>query len=149
MLADPSPVEKEILGAIPYRANETVLHTDESVLPRRPLARASWNYHLPEEEPDRATVTYDMTRLQSLPSADTFCVTLNETDRIDPSRVLRSFRYEHPVFAAGRAAAQERHAELIRANRTSYCGAWWGYGFHEDGVRSALDVCRAFGEELP
>ena len=98
--------------------------------------------------PDAATVTYDMNILQSLRSRHTYCVTLNEEEHLDPERVLGRFEYHHPVYTSGRAAAQRRHAELIDADRTSFCGAYWGYGFHEDGVRSALAVARAFGRTL-
>jgi predicted NAD/FAD-binding protein len=126
-----------------------VLHTDTSVLPRRRRAWASWNYHVRADAPERATVTYDMNILQGLDAPETFCVTLNETDAIDPAKVLGTYRYHHPVFGPRRATAQRRHAELIRNRHTSYCGAWWGYGFHEDGVQSALRVGEAFGRGLP
>jgi predicted NAD/FAD-binding protein len=148
MLADPSETERELLGAFPYQPNEAVLHTDTSVLPRRPRARASWNYRLPVDNPDQATVTYDMNRLMSLDTDDRFLVTLNDASAIDPLRVLRTFQYSHPVYVAGRAQAQRRHHELIGVNRTSFCGAYWGYGFHEDGVRSALRVAAVFGKAL-
>jgi predicted NAD/FAD-binding protein len=148
MLADPSDVEREVLDAFPYQRNAAVLHTDTSLLPRRTRAWASWNYHIPRGAPDDATITYNMNILQSLRAANVFCVTLNETDAIDPARMLAQFSYEHPVYTTRRAEAQRRHTELIDTNRTSFCGAYWGYGFHEDGVNSALAVCRAFGEEL-
>lgn len=148
MLDDPTPVETEILAAFPYQSNRTVLHTDASVLPRTKRAWASWNYHIQPERPGHATVTYNMNILQSLPARSTYCVTLNGDEGIDGRRVLGRYDYSHPVFRAGRTLAQRRHAELIQANRTSYCGAYWGYGFHEDGVKSALAVCRSFGEAL-
>ena len=103
---------------------------------------------LPADRPDQATVTYDMNRLMNLESDHRFLVTLNDSTAIDPARVLRTFSYHHPVYVAGRAQAQRRHEELIGVNRTSYCGAYWGYGFHEDGVRSALHVASAFGRTL-
>ena len=148
ILADPSETERELLGAFPYQANEAILHTDPSVLPRRRPAWASWNYHLPADRPDRATVTYHMNQLQSLDSKHEFMVTLNDAEGIDPDRIIQKILYHHPVFTAGRTAAQARHVELIDTNRTSYCGAYWGYGFHEDGVRSALRVASVFGRTL-
>jgi predicted NAD/FAD-binding protein len=149
MLADPSAREREILGAFRYQANDVVLHTDESLLPRRRRAWACWNYHVRRPDDPAATVTYNMNLLQGLQAASTYCVTLNETETVAPERALYRTTYEHPVFTAGRSAAQARHAELTRRDRTSYCGAYWGYGFHEDGVRSALAVASAFGERLP
>jgi predicted NAD/FAD-binding protein len=148
MLADPSPTEREILGAIPYQDNEAVLHTDASLLPRRKLAWAAWNYHLLPNQPDRAVVTYHMNRLQNLSAPHEFCVTLNHTDAIDPAKVLRRITYHHPVYSPEAVAAQRRHGEVNGVNRTSYCGAYWGFGFHEDGVKSALAVCRPFGKDL-
>ena len=142
--ADATSVEREVLSAFPYEANFAVLHTDESVLPRRPRVRASWNYHIPAQSSDHATVTYNLNQLQHIRSKNTFCVTLNDGGVIDRQRVLATFRYSHPVFTVERALAQRRHSELIRSNRTSFCGAYWGNGFHEDGVNSALSVCRMF-----
>ncbi|HSA65237.1 MAG TPA: FAD-dependent oxidoreductase [Nitrospira sp.] len=148
MLADPSPVEKGILSAIPYQDNEAVLHTDPSLLPRCRLAWAAWNYHLLPVQPDRAVVTYHMNRLQRLVAPQEFCVTLNHTEAIAPEKILRRIRYQHPVYSRETVAAQRRHAEISGVNRTSYCGAYWGFGFHEDGVNSALAVCRPFGKDL-
>lgn len=148
MLADPSPKEKEILGVMRYQDNEAVLHTDASVLPRRKLAWAAWNYHLLPVQPDRAVVTYHMNRLQGIAAPCEFCVTLNHTQAIDPARILRRISYHHPVYSPESVAAQRRHCEISGLNRTSYCGAYWGYGFHEDGVKSALAVCRPFGKDL-
>jgi predicted NAD/FAD-binding protein len=148
MLADPSPTEREILGAIPYHDNEAVLHTDASLLPRRKLAWAAWNYHLLPNQPDRAVVTYHMNRLQGLTASHEFCVTLNHTQAIDPRKIIRRITYHHPVYSPAAVAAQKRHGEISGVNRTSYCGAYWGFGFHEDGVKSALAVCRPFGKDL-
>lgn len=148
MLADPSPMEKEILGTIQYQENEAVLHTDASLLPRRKRAWAAWNYHLLPNQPDRAVLTYHMNRLQSLTAPHEFCVTLNHTGAIDPSKILRRIIYHHPVYSLASVAAQQRHGDISGVNRTSYCGAYWGYGFHEDGVKSALAVCRPFGKDL-
>jgi len=146
--ADSSPQERTLLQAFPYQANAAVLHTDPSVLPKRRKAWASWNYHVPEHDRDSVSVTYNMNILQSLRSSSVFNVTLNETDSIAPERVLGRYSYEHPVFTSSRSAAQQRHGEVIRNNRTSFCGAYWGYGFHEDGVRTALAVGAAYGEVL-
>lgn len=145
MLADPSTVEAELLSEFPYNKNVAVLHADESVLPKRRRAWASWNYHIGTDESRAATVTYCMNILQHIDSEHTFSVTLNEEDAIDAEKILGRFRYSHPVYTTTRGSAQARHSELIRGNRTSFCGAYWGNGFHEDGVVSALAVCRAFG----
>lgn len=142
LLGDASPVEREVLGAFPYERNVAVLHTDERMLPSRRRAWSSWNYRLSPEDRPRATITYCMNILQHIRSRHTFCVSLNCEDEIDPARVLGRFDYAHPVFTTRRDAAQARHDELIDVNRTSYCGAYWGNGFHEDGVASALAVCR-------
>lgn len=144
LLADPTPAEREVLGAIPYQANETVLHTDVSLLPRRRAAWASWNYHVPRAPLGKVAVTYCMNILQGIADArETYCVTLNRADAIDPARVLRRFVYHHPVFTPAGVAAQARHGEVSGvARRTHYCGAYWGFGFHEDGVVSGLRVAR-------
>ncbi|MEQ1792702.1 MAG: FAD-dependent oxidoreductase [Nitrospira sp.] len=147
-LADPSTTEREILGAIPYQDNEAVLHTDTSLLPRRKLAWAAWNYHLLRNQPDRVVVTYHMNRLQGLTAPHEFCVTLNHTQAIDPRKIIRRITYHHPVYSPAAVAAQKRHGDISGVNRTSYCGAYWGFGFHEDGVKSALAVCRPFGKDL-
>jgi predicted NAD/FAD-binding protein len=141
--ADATATEHAILGAIPYQANEAVLHTDERLLPRRRRAWSSWNYHLMAEPPDRTTVTYHMNQLQALEADREFCVTLNRSEAIAPERVIRIIAYEHPVFTAAGVAAQQRHHEISGVNRTHYCGAYWGWGFHEDGVVSALRACAA------
>ncbi len=148
LLSDPSPAEREILGAIPYQPNEAVLHTDTRMLPRRRRAWASWNYHLLADQHGRAAVTYHMNRLQSLRSRRQFCVTLNRTASIDPRSVIATIAYAHPVFTAAGVAAQQRVGEISGVNRTHFCGAYWGWGFHEDGVRSAVRVSRSFGASL-
>jgi predicted NAD/FAD-binding protein len=142
LLADPTDAERKVLGAIPYQANEAVLHTDTSVMPNRRAAWASWNYHLTNSSPP--TVTYWMNRLQSLDAPQDYLVTLNLTDRIDPAKVIRTIAYAHPVYTREGQAAQRRHADVSGVNRTHYCGAYWDWGFHEDGVQSALRVARAF-----
>ncbi len=145
LLADPSDRERELLGVIPYLSNEAVLHTDRSLLPRRRRAWASWNYHLDEGVTGRCTVTYHMNRLQSLRADREFCVTLNRTAAIDPERIIRTIQYAHPVYTPAGVAAQSRHHEISGPNRTHYCGAYWGCGFHEDGAKSALRVVREIG----
>lgn len=145
MLTDATVVEREVLAEFPYSTNVAVLHTDTRVLPSNPRAWASWNYHVRADRPDQSTLTYHMNMLQGIDAPAQFLVTLNEEDVIDPARVLGKFDYEHPIFTTRRAAAQRRHGELIRQQRLSYCGAYWGNGFHEDGVVSALAVCERFG----
>jgi predicted NAD/FAD-binding protein len=149
MLADPSPREREVLGAFPYQANEAVLHTDTSLLPRRRAAWASWNYHLCEEPAGRTTLTYDMSRLQSLPARKRYLVTLNRTEAIDPDKIIRVIDYAHPVYTVAGMAAQRRWAEISGADRIHYCGAYWRWGFHEDGAWSGLRVSEMLGGRGP
>jgi predicted NAD/FAD-binding protein len=140
---DATPCEREVLSSFPYERSRAVLHTDAGLLPRRRAAWASWNYRLRDGRTDRpASVTYDLNILQNLRTPTTYCVTLND-DRIDPSRRIAEFDFEHPVFSPSRRAAQARHGELLNFRRTSYCGAYWGNGFHEDGVASAVRVADA------
>lgn len=148
MLDQPTQTEQSILGAFPYQKNRTVLHTDTSVMPQRKRAWGSWNYHIRRDNPDAVAVTYCMNMLQSLDAKEHYFVTLNETDRIDPSKIIRDLTYHHPIFTQERSQAQSRHSELIGPNRTSFCGAYWGYGFHEDGVRSGVRVGEHFGCSL-
>jgi len=137
LLADATALEHEVLGAFAYQANEAVLHTDRRLLPRRRRAWASWNYHLLDEPSGPAKVTYHMNRLQSLRADREFCVTLNRTAAIDPASIIRTIGYAHPIYTTLGHAAQRRHDEVSGRNRTHYCGAYWGWGFHEDGVESA------------
>ncbi len=148
MLGDATDREHELLGAIAYQPNEAVLHTDTALLPRRRRAWASWNYHLIEPPGSRSTVTYHMNRLQSLQAEREFCVTLNHSDAIDPAQVIRKIAYAHPVFNADAIKAQGRYDEIGAVNRTHFCGAYWGWGFHEDGVVSAQRVAEHFGARL-
>ncbi|MBV9917174.1 MAG: FAD-dependent oxidoreductase [Solirubrobacterales bacterium] len=148
LLADACPAEHEILSAIPYQRNEAVLHTDVTMLPRRRRAWASWNYHLLEEPSSRATVTYHMNRLQSLHAERDFCVTLNRTAEIAPEHVIRTIAYAHPVYTPAGIRAQARVREISGQNRTHFCGAYWGWGFHEDGAASGLRVAERFGAKL-
>jgi predicted NAD/FAD-binding protein len=145
MLEDPSPDERELLSAFPYERNEAVLHTDVSVLPRSRRAWASWNYYIPATERDRVSVTYRMNLLQSIDADAELCVTLNPVEEIDPERVLDRTTFHHPVYGARSPDAQAAHERVVRRNRTSFCGAYWGFGFHEDGTRSALAVAHAYG----
>ena len=138
----------EILGALPYQRNEAVLHTDERLLPASPKARAAWNYVVPRDPQDTVSVTYDMNVLQGLDAPVTFCVTLNPSQEIDPGKVIERMTYDHPIFTAEGIAAQARRDEIDGQRHTHFCGAYWGNGFHEDGVQSALAVCRRFGAEL-
>ena len=147
LLSDPSPAERAVLGAIRYQPNRATLHTDVSLLPANRRAWASWNYHRTPDDPTGATLTYRLRSLQGIASRDELLVTLNRDDVIDPSTVLRTFDYAHPVYDVAAIAAQGRHEELNGVNRTWYAGAYWGYGFHEDGVQSARVVCRRLADE--
>ena len=148
MLADPSDAERDILGAIGYADNDVVLHTDTRLLPKRKLAWASWNYRLGQAVDRPAAVTYNMNILQGIDSDTTFCVSLNQTEAIDPTQILARFTYAHPQFSLAASAAQARWQELLGEQHTYYCGAYWANGFHEDGVVSALRVTSALGESL-
>jgi len=141
MLADADEAEREVLGAIPYQRNEACLHTDTSLLPRRRAAWSSWNFHLPESPVGRTTVTYWMNNLQQLRADRELLVTLNRDEAIDPAKVIRRISYDHPVYTPEGLRAQARHEQISGVRRTHYCGAYWGWGFHEDGVRSAQRVC--------
>ncbi len=146
LLDDPDPIEREVLGAIPYQQNEAVLHTDTRLMPRRRRAWAAWNYHVPRDTCASVAVTYNMNILQSLPVPEQYLVTLNHGDRIRGDSVIRRIRYDHPVFTRESVAAQSRHAEINAGGRTYFCGAYWRNGFHEDGVVSAIDAVRHFEE---
>ncbi len=145
MLESPSETERAVLGGIPYRSNDVVLHTDRSLLPRREAAWAAWNYHAPADTGAPVTVTYLMNTLQCLDAPEPVCVTLNTTDAIDPGRIIGRYQYDHPSYGAGTFESQRRWAEISGVDRIHYCGAYWGYGFHEDGVRSASRVCERIG----
>ena len=147
MLEQPSPAEREVLEALPYARNEAILHTDASILPRRPLARAAWNYHLLHDPQEPVALTYDMNVLQSLDAPERFLVTLNHRDAIDERTILDTFQYEHPVYLPKGVAAQKRHREVNGAQRTYFCGAYWRCGFHEDGVVSAQTALAHFAAD--
>ncbi len=145
LLAEPTSLEREVLTALPYQENTAVLHTDESLLPRRRLAWASWNYHNLNQPHHQVAVTYWMNNLQSLKTQTNYCVTLNHTSAIKPEKIIREIQYHHPVFTQAGVAAQARHQELNGQNRTWYCGAYWRNGFHEDGVWSAWQMLQHMG----
>ncbi len=149
MLSDASPAERAILGAIGYQRNETVLHVDSSLLPRCRRAWASWNYCIPPQQACPVVLTYNLNRLQGHSSPDPICVTLNATLAIAPDKILRQIEYHHPVYSREALAAQKRFEEINGRNRTYFCGAYWGHGFHEDGVNSALAVGKCFGITMP
>jgi len=145
LLADPSVSEREVLGAIPYQSNEVVLHTDATLLPRNRKAWAAWNAHVPRDPGEACTVSYCMNLLQGIESAQPLVVSLNRTAAIEPARILRRLHYRHPVYTRAAVAAQARRAELQGQRHTWFAGAYWGWGFHEDGMRSAVDVAQALG----
>jgi predicted NAD/FAD-binding protein len=147
LLKDPTDVEREVLGAIRYQSNEAVLHTDQSLMPRRKLAWAAWNYHLPEDPTRHVAVTYNMNILQELASEKQYLVTLNSDRDIDANKVIRRVQYEHPIYSRESVAAQRRQAE-VNSDRTFFCGAYWRNGFHEDGVVSAINAITHFEARL-
>ncbi|MET7769636.1 FAD-dependent oxidoreductase [Nocardia sp. NPDC005366] len=150
LLAEPTDAERAILSAMPYSVNHTVLHTDESVLPKATRARASWNYRLPSctTRADRVLVSYDLTRLQRLDHADErrFLVTLGDQDRVAEDRILDRMVYEHPIYTPDSVAAQRKLGD-IGDNRVAFAGAYHGWGFHEDGAVSGLRAARRLGAE--
>lgn len=146
LLQDASREESEILGAMPFQVNETVLHTDARLMPRHPKAWASWNALKLDEEQARCTVTYYMNLLQNLDAPEPLLVTLNCTDRIDPAKILVKRNYHHPVYTPASLAAQKRRGEINGERHTYYVGAYWGWGFHEDGAKSAQDVVDLLGQ---
>ena len=148
LLADSSETERAVLGAIGYQHNEVLLHTDRSLMPHRRRAWAAWNYHLQGSGKGPVAVTYNMNILQSFDCDQQYCVTLNNSAAIDPNQVIARMRYQHPVYTPESVAAQGRQAEINGQMRTYYCGAYWRYGFHEDGVVSALDALKHFERSL-
>ncbi len=148
LLQDPDENEKTVLSAIRYQRNDAILHTDDRLLPRRRHAWAAWNYHIPLDAKSAATVTYNMNSLQGLELPVTFCVTLNSREDIDPRQIITRTVYEHPVFTPEGVSAQARQGEINGVRRTYYCGAYWRYGFHEDGVVSALNALDHFKQRI-
>jgi len=147
LLEQPTASEQQVLGAIKYQENEVLLHTDASILPKRKTAWAAWNYHLLENDQGQVPVTYNMNILQGLDSDQTFCVTLNNANAIDQTKVLKRLQYHHPIYTQESVAAQARQSE-INTDRLYFCGAYWRYGFHEDGVVSALNAIEKFKRDL-
>ncbi|SEL76447.1 Predicted NAD/FAD-binding protein [Colwellia chukchiensis] len=145
LLADATAQEQSILGAIPYRENSVVLHTDTGLLPKRRQAWASWNYQLSASRTTPASVTYNMNILQGLTTPTTFCVTLNQRSAIIANKILREFTYHHPVFSPQAIDAQQQRSKICGIQHSHFVGAYWYSGFHEDGVRSAVDVAKRFG----
>jgi predicted NAD/FAD-binding protein len=148
LLTDASSAERDVLRGFPYQSNMAVLHTDDSVLPTRRRAWASWNYHIPAEPTEYVSVTYDLNRLQTLGLPGPLCLTLNPNCEVNPQKILQRFEFQHPVFSRESIESQRRFDEINGRNQVSFCGAYWGYGFHEDGVNSALAVTRPFGLDL-
>jgi len=144
LLGDATDTEKDVLGPMTYQKNEAVLHTDQRILPKQSRAWAAWNYHIPARRQNRVAVTYNLNILQNIQAPVQFCVTLNNSDRIAPDTVIKRMTYFHPVFTPQSVRAQERQAEINGVNRTFFCGAYWRYGFHEDGVVSALNALDHF-----
>lgn len=147
LLGDATPLERDILGAIPYQLNNAVLHTDASVLPQCRAAWAAWNYHLLPQQQGPVPVTYNMNILQGIDAPVQFCVTLNNSAAINPDTIIKRISYTHPVFTPAAIAAQQRQHEINGMNRSYFCGAYWRYGFHEDGVVSALHALKQFKEQ--
>ena len=145
LLSDPTDRERDVFGGFTTTTNLVCLHTDTSFLPTRRRARASWNYSLGDDEHAAPAVTYDLNRLQGLETKKRYCVTLNPREPMDDSSVIRRFVYRHPLYDHQAISCQKRWSEVSGVNRTHYCGAYWGYGFHEDGLNSALRVARALG----
>ncbi len=151
LLADASQAEQQVLGGIGYQLNEVVLHTDSRILPKRKAAWAAWNYQLGASSTERATLSYNMNILQGLSdgiAAPTFVVTLNDSQNLDQTKILRTFHYAHPVYNHLTMLSQQRRGEINGVNRSFYCGAYWYNGFHEDGVRSAVDVAGMLGVQF-
>lgn len=147
LLDDPSELEQSVLENMGYRYNQVVLHTDDSILPKRRNTWSSWNYRLKSDN-GLPVLTYNMNILQGIDAPVTFCVTLNDKDAIDPSKLIGTYQYAHPVFSSAMIKSQARWEEINGVNHTWFCGAYWGNGFHEDGVASALRVAKAFSIDL-
>jgi len=147
LVADATTAEREVLGAIRYQSNEAILHTDDSLMPKRRRAWAAWNYHIPQDSTRHVAVTYNMNILQGLTADSQYLVTLNNDQHISADKIIRRVQYEHPIYSRESLAGQQRQSE-INCDRTFFCGAYWGNGFHEDGVVSALDALRHFEERL-
>ena len=148
MIQDASELEKSVMSGFSYGPNIALLHTDTSILPKRKLGHASWNYYIPEQMRDRVAVTYHMNILQGIKSPETFLVSLNMENYIDPKKVIKEIHYMHPIYTIDAMNSQQRWDQISGKNRIHYCGAYWGNGFHEDGVKSAIKVAAHFGVTL-
>jgi predicted NAD/FAD-binding protein len=148
LLSDKTPDEQSILSAIPFQENNIYLHHDDTLMPKRKLAWAAWNYHVTTPTASQVAVTYNMNILQNLQSVTPLLVTLNHIQNINPAKVIKRIRYMHPIYTLAGAAAQAKHAEISGKNRTGYAGAYWGNGFHEDGVVSALAAINHFEQAI-
>ena len=147
LLSDANPLEQEILGDLPYQENETVLHTDASILPKNKKAWAAWNAYMPASKTEACTVSYCMNILQSVASPEPFIVSLNRTADIAPDKILAKMRYQHPMYTHASVQAKTRRHEINGKNNTWFAGAYWGFGFHEDGLRSGVEVARSLGAD--
>ncbi len=147
LLHDASDCERAILGDLGYQDNDTVLHTDVSVLPENRKAWAAWNAYIPADRDAPCSVSYWMNALQSIESSEPLIVSLNRTQQIDPAKILRRMNYRHPAQTLASASARQRKAEIQGRSGTWFAGAYWGFGFHEDGFRSALEVAQGLGVE--
>jgi predicted NAD/FAD-binding protein len=145
MLETPTPDESRIMSRFAYRPNDIILHTDTSVLPKRKLAHAAWNYYLPKSMRERVAVTYHMNILQNIPAPEKFLVSLNMDDFIDPKKIIKMVPYSHPVYDMNSVTSQQQWGEISGKDRIHFCGAYWGNGFHEDGVKSAIKVVEKLG----
>jgi hypothetical protein len=145
LLGDADALEREVLGAMPYQRNEVVLHTDRRILPRNPKAWAAWNAFVPADRQAECSVSYCMNLLQGLASPEPFVVTLNRTAAIDPTRVIAKMTYQHPIYTHASVAAQSRAGEINGRRKTWFAGAYWGFGFHEDGMRAGVEAARGLG----
>lgn len=143
LIQSPTDAERSVLGAFEYQPNETVLHTDVGRLPVNRRAWASWNVRRDRTAPETAGISYYMNSLQGIAGKTPYIVSLNQSDRIDPESVLVRRNYRHPVYTPRSRAAQQRIAEINGVDRLWYCGACWGWGFHEDAVRSAARILDA------
>jgi predicted NAD/FAD-binding protein len=148
MVTDLNELERESLSAFPYQKNQVTLHTDTNIMPETHMAWASWNYRIKKSGERKATLTYNMTMLQKLNTPHTYLVSLNSDDDIDESKVIRRFSYEHPVFQAQLYQSRDHLKSHAFDNLIGFGGAWMGNGFHEDGVSSALNLCKKLNEVL-
>jgi len=146
LIIDPSAQEKEVLSSIPYSKNEVTLHTDESIMPNNKLTWAAWNYNIDSTNDMPIALTYNMNILQNLKTQQTILVTLNDNGNINPEKVLKKINYDHPLFSLRSVEAQKNYGIISGVNRTGYAGAYWGNGFHEDGISSAYNAIKFFKE---